>query len=65
MHSLKVRVLNGRAAAPLSAPWGTIHPVAHASTQPELELPALPLHQQNDLLPCTQPEHILVNLLLL
>ena len=54
MHSLEVRVLNGRAAAPLNAPWSAIHPVAHASAQPELELAALPFHQQDNFLPCSQ-----------
>ena len=54
MHALEVRVLNRRAAAPLNTPWGAIHPVAHAGAQPELELAPLPLHQQNDLLPCSQ-----------
>ena len=64
MHSLKVRVLNRRAAAPLDAPRGAIYPVAHASAQPELELATLPLHQQNDLLPCSQHRQISVSMFL-
>ena len=64
MHALEVRVLNRRAAAPLDAPWGAIHPVAHASAQPELELAPLPLHQQNDLLPCSQHRQISVSMIL-
>ena len=61
VHSLEVRVLDGRAAAPLNAPRGAIHPVAHACAQPELELTTLPLHQQNDLLPCSQHRQISAN----
>ena len=59
MHSLKVGIFNGGAAAPLDAPRGAVHPVAHAGAQPELELASLPLHQQNDLLPCAQHRQIL------